>query len=399
MNVLSVIHYPFFGGPQNRTALVAPRLVFAGVHTTAVLPDESGNAADRLRGAGVEVLTMPLHRLRANPNLRLQLGFLQGYPVEVRQLRRLIRRRDIDLVQLNDSLNAVAALAARLEHKAIVWMIEDTRLPLLLRRAWTPVLVELADVIMTTGTGMARFFPGISSLQERWLPYYPAVDTARFRVQPELRSIARRKLGIPDEALVVGTVANLAPQKGLEYFLEAAQQVHVRLPEVCFAMLGATMATQERYARRIRGLARATGLTASGRLVLHDPGQEVAEYLRAFDIFVLTSVPRSEGTPATIAEAMATSIPVVSTDVGAVRELVEDGVTGLVVPPLDAHAIASAILRLLGDGAMRQGMGEAARRRAMERFDISVCAGRHLEAFELAIRHRASSSSTAGGRC
>ncbi len=67
--------------------------------------------------------------------------------------------------------------------------------------------------------------------------------------------------------------------------------------------------------------------------------------------------------------------------------MVEDGVTGFVVPPLDPQAIADATLRLLDDADLRARMGEAARRRAVERYDVEVCADTHVQAFEAAIAH------------
>ena len=76
------------------------------------------------------------------------------------------------------------------------------------------------------------------------------------------------------------------------------------------------------------------------------------------------------------------------TDVGAVRELVEDGVTGLVVGPEDPRAIAAATLRLLGDRELRDAMGAAGRRRAAERFGLERLADLHLRAYELARAHR-----------
>jgi hypothetical protein len=68
MNVLFVIHYPVFGGPHNQALVLAQSLVRHGVDMTILLPDEPGNAAGRLRSAGVDVVTMPLHRVRATPH-------------------------------------------------------------------------------------------------------------------------------------------------------------------------------------------------------------------------------------------------------------------------------------------------------------------------------------------
>ena len=81
-------------------------------------------------------------------------------------------------------------------------------------------------------------------------------------------------------------------------------------------------------------------------------------------------------------------LPVVATDVGAVREVVEDGRTGFVVPPLDAQALADAILRTLGDDEARASFGRRGRARAIERFSAEECARVHLEAYEYVLRKR-----------
>jgi glycosyltransferase involved in cell wall biosynthesis len=81
-------------------------------------------------------------------------------------------------------------------------------------------------------------------------------------------------------------------------------------------------------------------------------------------------------------------LPVVATDVGAVREVVEDGRTGFVVPPLDAQGLAGAILRILDDNQLRASFGTRGRVRAIERFSADECARVHLEAYEYVLRDR-----------
>src|SRR5660397_251 len=98
----------------------------------------------------------------------------------------------------------------------------------------------------------------------------------------------------------------------------------------------------------------------------------VPELLPALDLFLLTSVPRSEGVSTTVLEAMATGIPVISTDVGALSEVVVDGVTGRVVTPLDDRAMVEAVAALLDDAEARAHMGAEARRYATELYDVEV---------------------------
>lgn len=223
MNVLYVIHYRFFGGPQNQALRLAQPLARRGVATVVVLPDEPGNAAERLRAGAVDVVSLPLHRLRAVPDPLLQVRFLASMPEEVATLRRLIRQRSIDVVQVGGLVNPHAAIAARLEGVGVVWQLLDTRAPMMLRRLIMPWVIALADVVMTTGAGVARVHPGAAALGSRLVPFYPPVDTSVFTPGPDHRASARAEFGLGTGGLLVGTVANLNPQKGLEHFIAVAE--------------------------------------------------------------------------------------------------------------------------------------------------------------------------------
>jgi len=117
-----------------------------------------------------------------------------------------------------------------------------------------------------------------------------------------------------------------------------------------------------------------------GKVLFLGIRDDVPKLLADSDLFVLSS--DYEGVPLTVLEAMAAGKPVVATGVGGVPELVEDGVTGVLVPPRNPEALAKGILRLAKDADLRRRMGKAARERALERFDIARTA-REYEALYL----------------
>jgi glycosyltransferase involved in cell wall biosynthesis len=117
-----------------------------------------------------------------------------------------------------------------------------------------------------------------------------------------------------------------------------------------------------------------------GPLELLGERDDVPELLAVSDVFVLSS--RSEGLPMSVIEAMAAGLPVVASAVGGVPELVVDGETGVLVPPGDARALASALRRLLADPELRRRMGDAGRRRAEQLFDLHRFHREHLELYE-----------------
>lgn len=387
MNILFVIHYPIFGGPHNQAIQLNIPLSVCSWKTVVLLPDEAGNAAQRLSKAGVEVVQMPLHRLRATLSIRLQANFCLRFWPEICAIRRLIRVRQINLVVIGGLINPHAAIAACLEGIPVVWQILDTRPPMLLRRLMMPLVTRFADTVMSTGINVAQVHPGTFGMNDRLVPFFPPVDTNNFRPNPTMRSQARAELGVPEDAILIGTVGNINPQKGHEYLIRAASMIHSQVPKLFVRILGGHTPTHACYEDRLRHAALSSDLLEEKRLQFVYPGSRVAKLLPAFDIFLLTSVPRSEGIPTTILEAMSCGLPIVATDVGAVREVVEDGVTGFVVPPLDPQAITQATLRLIHDPKLLRHMGEQARQHAVECYDVEVCADTHVRAFEAALIH------------
>jgi glycosyltransferase involved in cell wall biosynthesis len=386
IRVLSVIHYPFFGGPHNMVLLLDGPLRERGFSTLALLPDEPGNAYERMAQAGVQVIRMPLGRARARLNWSVQRHAFATMIGDVPRLARQISSHSIDLVLVHGLVNPQAAIAGRLRRRPVVWQVLDTRTPLAVRLALAPLVRGLASSVMTTGETVARVHPGIPRGRDRLFPFFMPVDTRLFRPDVEARSKTRARLGYGERDVVIGCVANLTPQKRLEAFIEAARNLAESRPGVRFALFGAPMETHADYANRL--LADSRDLRESDRLLVRDVGTNVAEHVRALDVFMATAGPRSEGISTTILEAMSAGVPVVSTDVGAIREAVVHGETGYVVPPDDLAELTRRVEELIDDRALREQFGAAARRRATEEFDVERCADVHAQAFEAALaRH------------
>ena len=105
LNILTVIHYPVYGGPHNQAAVLNDPLLARGIHTTVVLPLHSDAAASRLAAARVPVHQIPLHRIRATKDPRALAGLIARFPAELRHLRRLIHDLQIDIVQIGGLVN------------------------------------------------------------------------------------------------------------------------------------------------------------------------------------------------------------------------------------------------------------------------------------------------------
>ena len=173
------------------------------------------------------------------------------------------------------------------------------------------------------------------------------------------RTVLRQRRS--DEPAVVGTVAHLSREKGLNYLIEAASMIPDVQRKLRFVIVGDGTCLRE-----LEELVHSKGLENIFSFAgFHS---DIPECLKAFDIFVLPSL--SEGLGSAILEAMATSLPIVATRVGGIPELVKNGDNGLLVAPADSVSLARAIEKLADDADLSQRMGLRGRQRIEERFTL-----------------------------
>jgi glycosyltransferase involved in cell wall biosynthesis len=384
IRVLSVQHYPTFGGPYNEILLLDQPLRSRGVDTVVVMTDEPGTANPRLQ-AVTGIHTMPLARIRMTTDPRLHIATAAHFRRDVRNLRTIIRRERIDLVKVHGPHNPHGAIAAHLERVPVVWVISSTRVPGAFRRLGVALVRHYAASVLVNGRALLHVYPGASHLSSRAFIYYPPVDTDVFRpLSVAERNAVRDELGVPLDVPLIGTIANVNPQKGIETFLKVARQVTDLYPGARFAVAGAIAPSQLSYYNRVRAEAIELGL-GPDRLSWLGERDDVARIVAALDVKVITSVPESEGTTTTAGEAMACGIPVVATPVGAIAEVIQSGTTGFVVGSHDPDSVVERVTQLLSDDAMRKRMGIAARERVISCFSVHECADVHLSAYRVAL--------------
>jgi glycosyltransferase involved in cell wall biosynthesis len=382
MRALWVFHFPVYGGPHNTAVGVRDPLADLGWETLAALTDESGNAEERLTEGSLETVTMPLHRLRASWHPRDNLRTAAALREEVRALEQLIRARGCDVVVVTGLMNPHGAIAARRVGVPVVWQVLDTRTPPVPRSAAMTLVRRWADSVMFNGRAVENLHVGPRPLSAPSFQFTGGVDLKLFRPDPSLRMETRRRFGVPEDALFVGTIANLNPMKGIEYFIRAASRVFEENPDSWFLINGSTYETHRAYTAALHREADASAIPRE-RFIWTD-GLPQDHYV-ALDVTLVTSRPRSEGTTTTAPESLACEVPVVATDVGSVREVVRDGVTGLVVPADSPEALARETLRLAADPALRRRLGEAGRREVAERHSMEATASVCDQAFRAAM--------------
>jgi glycosyltransferase involved in cell wall biosynthesis/ribosomal protein S18 acetylase RimI-like enzyme len=284
------------------------------VHTHNPKPGVIGRVAARL--AGVPVVVNTVHGLYATPE---------------------------DPFRKRAAVLGLEWLAARCSDLELYQSEEDLRWARRIR-----LVPRRRSELLGNGTDLDHFDPGL--------------------VGVERVAELRRELGLPQDVLVVGMVGRLVAEKGYRELFAAAHAVRQADPRVRFLAVGAPDLDK---ADAITG---AELKRAGGDLCFAGWRDDVRDLLAAVDIFVLASW--REGMPRSAIEAAAMGKPLVLTDIRGCREVARHEREALLVPPRDPEALAAAVLRLAGDPTLRERLGAAARRRALERFGEAAVAER-----------------------
>ncbi len=240
-----------------------------------------------------------------------------------------------------------------------------------------------ADGFVAMSGAIRREFLSAGAPEERVALVPHGVDTDRFRpAAAEERAALRGRLGLSEAARVITYTGRLLRGKGLEFLLEAFARLAPRDPNAHLLLVGSGAGQALSVEPELRSRAGEVGLrdrvTFTGRV------EAVEDCLRASDVFAFPSVFEALGI--SLVEAAACGLPAVGSRTGGIVDVIEDGVTGLLVPPGDAAALEDALTRLLAEPALREEMGRRARQRTRRLFDADDALDRYRALFHEAAR-------------
>ena len=370
MSALTVAHVlsSFHTGGQERVALDLAAQQHAAGHRVLALSlgslPEGLNAAV-FRAAGAQTQTISKGR-----------GFDPTLPF---RLAAFLSKHRVDVVHTHNPHALIyGAPAASLVH-AVSVHTKHGRNPDAPRRLWLRRTVsKLVDAYVAVTPTLATLAIENHECEPARVRVIPnGIDAERFRPRPEARRRIRSELDIPDEAWVVGTVGRLSPEKDQALLLDAMTPLLDARRQLVLVGDGPE---REPLSLRIAATWRTEFVSMTGAR------SDVEQLLAAFDAFALTS--RSEGLPLVLLEAMAAGVPVVSTAVGGVPDLVEHGVTGFLVPAGDRVALSERFEWLASRPPLAQEVAEAARRRVLERYTMQRMAQEYEALYERLLRAR-----------
>lgn len=354
LRVLFVVPDLRFGGAERHIATLLPRMHASEFAASVICIGHKGDLFNELVSAGIEAKALDLGRKRDVPRALVAL---------VSQMRRT--RPDVVVVWGFNAeiLGRIAARVARVQH-CVLWVHAAIRgeRPNSLRDLMCRALIPWTSSFFGVAESQRQFI--VDELRcppDKVRIIHNGVDPASFGTERIRTPLV--EFGIDNADLVVGIVAALRPEKDHGTLLRAAAHLIADNSHITVLIVGDGPTRPD-----LEALCGQLGIAHKVRFA--GSRGDVASLLRAMDIFVLCST--TECFPISVLEAMACARPVVCTDVGGVRELVVDGVTGYLVPPREPKVLAARLKDLMSDKGLAEELGRAGRRRVESEFTLEL---------------------------
>jgi len=363
--ILSIITQSSWGGAQKYVYTLAQNLSQSQEWEIVVAGGQES------LGELVEKLNQDNIRFVALINLVREISPLKDLKA-ILEIKKLIEIERPDIIHLNSSkAGAVGSLAARLaKHQAKViytvhgWVFKEklnffTKIIYWLIEKSTAGFKDLFILISESDRQAGRSIIG----NKKTAVIYNGIDADRINfLDPKT---ARQELigELPTNQVLIGAIANFFPNKGLKYLIEAAKILKNDGLNFKIIIIG-DGAIRNELERQIKNY----GLTADVLLV----GAKVnaAAYLKAFDIYVISSL--KEGLPFSLLEAMAAGLPIITTDVGGIKEIITDQKNGLLIKPAKPQELAEKIKYLLNNRELADQLARQAQIDVKEKFSLQA---------------------------
>lgn len=294
-------------------------------------------------------------------------------------LRKLIRAHAPDVVHVHSRRGADLVggrSARRAEVPAVLTRRVDNREP----AWWAQLKYRPYSVVAAISSAVeSELVDHVGLDRGRVIRVASAVDTGRYRPESSARTRLAETFGIPPESTVIGVIAQLIPRKGHALLLDCLPEATERHPEVRVLLFG--RGPLERSLRR-----RIAARSLSKRVQLTGFRNDLAELMPGLDLLVHPAL--REGLGVAVLEAMSAGVAVVASDAGGIPDIVEHERSGLLFAAGDSGDLCDAMLRTLGDEALRRRLARAGRERVESRFSVQRMSRRYVEVYNRVLSTR-----------
>ena len=278
------------------------------------------------------------------------------------RLARIIRRERVALVHVNEILDVYGGIAARMARVPCVWHIraDVSSWPSPLRMALPRIVAALSSEIVAVSDSVREQVFRQQGVETSKLSviHDAGPDPSTFHDGLDGTSV-RAELGVEADAFLVVLVSTLVEPKGHEFLIRAIPRILRAYPKTRFAIVGGELegAHHRRYAERLRRLP--AELNVQDGVIFTGFRDDIPQVMAAADVITHCST-HPDPFPGVVLQGMSLGKAVIATNIGGAREQIDDGVSGVLVPPGDPVALADAILSLLEDPTKRASLGRAA---------------------------------------
>ena len=358
MKILNIFELGNLGGPQKRAITLAMELKNYGVETIFLIPKDS-----YFPKTNFKTVRINLHRITRDKKHLLSYAIL--FPYEVYKIHDVIKRENPDIIYCNGAWQFKGIIAGRLARKKIVWHLNDTLMPWVVRANFK-IMSKFSNGFIVTG----------EKAKDYWITYIPKDKKVLTINAPIDLESEYNPYSVEEDSFIakfggikVVNVSNINPVKGLEYFIRMAANLNKEYSNLVFFIVGKVFPSQRKYFEGLKKLAKQLNLK---NLYFYTDAPKINAVLKAADIFVFTSL--SEASPLAVWEAMAMELPIVSTDVGDVAKFIKDGVNGFVVSPKDLQSLVDRVSFLLKNPHVWKQFGVKNRQIAITNFNVKLIA-------------------------
>jgi glycosyltransferase involved in cell wall biosynthesis len=380
------------GGGETQAQLLAEGLI-AGGHSVILLTRRSdASLKNRERYGELNVYRLP----------PAGSGQLKKWGLILSSLPALIRLRDqYDLIFVSGYriIGLAAVLAGKLLRKPVIlkadsqgemtgdffesglkkFGISHTSLPFRLFLGFRNAILKKADAFSAISPDIASEWTssGIPLEQVHLIPN--SVDTTRFTpVDPSQKTLLRQRLGLPESAIIAIYTGRLVSYKGLPLLLKVWKEISGSYENILLLLAGTGGLDIHNCEAELHAYVKANGLEKVVRFL--GPVRNVPQYLQASDLFVFPT--ENDAFPSSVVEAMACALPVITTPVGAIKTIVTDRKTGLIVQPRNQEQLFDALNVMLSHPALASHLGRAAWETVQDRYSAGTVTGKYLSLFQ-----------------
>lgn len=379
INVLYISAFSQWGGSTISLLRRIERLDRNSFRVTVAVPEE-GPMVKKYKNAGAKVRIIPFCVLLRFTGIGDFIKYICRFLPSVLRLYRFMKSNGVDIVHSNDSIVLVGGIAGKLAKlRTVTHIRDDIKTPVWVVRLRNLIINMFSDRVLSVSKAVLDNFGMYGGDLSKSQVFYNGVDLDLFVPSEKSNGSGalalKRTLCIPVEARIITHIGRIDPNKGQEDMVRAAELILKVEPSVYFLLVGDNNTIRfQWYKDRVMKIIEEKNL--KNQVVLMGRMDSIQDIINISDVIVLNSI--YDAHPGVVCEASACGKPVVASDVGGIPELVDEGVTGYLIPPRDVKSLTDSLLHLLSDAALCKEMGLMGRKHMEKNFEIN-CLTRKLE--------------------